>query len=118
MSILRKINLFFNFKFYGSDEFGNKYFIAKNTDPVLKIRKRVVEYNGLAEASKVPPTWHAWLHYLVEDVDGGIEDLYDWQKPHAPNLTGTKDSYLPRWHMNKGEAKKVSQDKIIAWEPK
>ncbi len=118
MSILTKIDLFFNYRFYGSDEFGNRYFIAKKIDPVLKKQKRMVQYNGSSEATKVPPVWHAWLHYLIDEVDEGVLNSYDWQKSYLPNLTGTSLAYIRKWHVERGEDEKGGPGKFGVWTPK
>lgn len=117
MTISTKINLFLNYKQYGKDEFGNKYFIAKKIDPVLKKRKRMVMYNGMPEPTKIPPLWHAWLHYLIDEVEvAGGE--YVWQKKHLPNLTGTDYAYRPPGHISRGGVRdRVSAD-YDEWEPK
>lgn len=110
-----RINLYLNYKKYGKDRFGNKYFIAKKVDPVLKKKKRMVWYNGKAEATKVPPVWHAWLHYMTDEV--ATETEYNWQKDHIPNLTGTKLAYRPPGHIASGGVReKVSSD-YVAWQP-
>ena len=43
----------------GDDEFGNRYFRTKGgkIDPALGFERRWVIYNGVAEASRVPPEW-------------------------------------------------------------
>jgi NADH:ubiquinone oxidoreductase subunit len=55
-----------------------------------------VVYEGYAEASKVPPSWHGWLHHTV-DVPPTLERVktWPWEKPHRPNLTGTPLAYRP-----------------------
>ena len=68
----------------GSDEFGNVYYRTKGgaIDPKLLFQRRWVIYNGYAEASTVPPSWHGWLHHTV-DVPP-TEEHYQprpWQKP-------------------------------------
>jgi NADH:ubiquinone oxidoreductase subunit len=55
-----------------------------------------VIYNGLVEASRVPPSWHGWLHHTVDLPP--VEEIYqprEWEKPHVPNLTGTPAAYRP-----------------------
>ena len=48
----------------GQDEYGNRYYEAKDArDSYDGRRRRWVIYNGYAEASKVPPDWHGWLHH-------------------------------------------------------
>jgi NADH:ubiquinone oxidoreductase subunit len=82
----------------GTDETGNTYYRTKGgkIDPTLGFERRWVVYNGYAEASKVPPSWHGWLHHTV-DVPP-TEESYtprEWQKAHVPNLTGTPAAYRP-----------------------
>src|SRR6266853_1729286 len=52
----------------GEDEFGNRYFRTRGgkIDPNLHFERRWVIYNGVAEASTVPPSWHGWLHHTVD----------------------------------------------------
>jgi NADH:ubiquinone oxidoreductase subunit len=86
-------------EFVGEDEAGNRYFRTKGgkVDPTLGFERRWVIYNGLAEASRVPPDWHGWLHHTV-DVPPTDESYKprEWQKPHRPNLTGTPNAWRPQ----------------------
>jgi len=52
----------------GEDEQGNRYYRTKGRkiDPSLGFERRWVIYNGYAEASRVPPSWHGWLHHTVD----------------------------------------------------
>lgn len=79
----------------GTDAQGNRYFHDKKTIAGLR-RKRWVIYNGEAEASRVPPDWHGWLHYTTDTPppQGGFPRK-PWQKDHLPNLTGTDLAYRP-----------------------
>jgi NADH:ubiquinone oxidoreductase subunit len=82
----------------GKDEQGNQYFRTRGgkIDPSLGFERRWVIYNGYAEATKVPPSWHGWLHHTV-DVPP-TEEAYtprEWEKPHLPNMTGTPLAYRP-----------------------
>lgn len=79
-------------KLVGTDCYGNSYYLSKEVDYLGKARRLVV-YNGLDEPSKVPPLWHAWLHYLSDEIPDGSHKPYSWQKEHLPNLTGTKHAY-------------------------
>ena len=80
----------------GSDEQGNRYFQDKRMIPGMRRRKRWVIYNGEAEASRVPPDWHGWLHYTTDTPPppGGLPRK-PWQKEHLPNLSGTPLAYHP-----------------------
>ena len=82
----------------GQDEQGNRYYRTKGRkiDPTLGFERRWVVYNGYAEASRVPPSWHGWLHHTVDVAP--TEENYaprEWEKPHVPNMTGTPAAYRP-----------------------
>src|SRR5262249_10244133 len=69
-------------------------------DPALGYDRRWVIYKGLAEASLVPPSWHGWLHHIVDTPPTQENAItYRWEKPHEPNLTGTPDAYRPSGSM-------------------
>jgi NADH:ubiquinone oxidoreductase subunit len=78
----------------GKDDFGNEYYVScfKNH---LGRNKRLVIYNGLDLSSKVPPMWHAWLHYMTDEVPLGNKKKFEWERDFEPNLTGTKYAYEP-----------------------
>jgi NADH:ubiquinone oxidoreductase subunit len=82
----------------GEDEQGNRYFRTKGRkiDPSLGFERRWVVYNGYAEATRVPPSWHGWLHHTVDVAP--TEETYtprEWEKAHIPNMTGTPAAYRP-----------------------
>ena len=82
----------------GKDEQGNLYYRTKGgtIDPSLGFQRRWVVYNGYAEATRVPPSWHGWLHHTVDVAPS--EETYkprEWEKPHLPNMTGTPVAYRP-----------------------
>lgn len=82
----------------GKDDFGNRYYQARYGK-----KRRWVIYNGIVEASKVPPEWHGWLHYTVDQTP--IENpvfKWKWVKPALPNLTGTKSAYCPKGDLRVG----------------
>jgi len=92
----------------GEDAYGNKYYedkkaIREDVKPGGKSRKsgepgrrrRWVVYTGVAEASKVPPEWHGWLHYILDEPPGHDYQARAWQKPHMENKTGTPDACRP-----------------------
>lgn len=74
----------------GEDEAGNKFYRSQTGE------KRWVIYNGEAEASKVSPDWHGWLHKTYDEppTDAPLQHK-SWEKPHQPNLTGTGLEYRP-----------------------
>ncbi|GFZ83039.1 NADH dehydrogenase [Rickettsiales bacterium] len=89
---------FFFGKLAGRDEFGNKYYHDK--------KKRWAMYSGIAEASKIPPPWHAWLHYMTDEVPQHTQ-VYAWQKQHVPNLTGTSAAHYPAGHLLRNKERKT-----------
>src|SRR5438477_7937778 len=85
-------------EFVGEDEFGNRYYRTKGgkIDPTLRFERRWVTYQGYAEASTVPPSWHGWLHHTVDvPPTQGSAKAWPWEKPHRPNLTGTPLAWRP-----------------------
>src|SRR3546814_14955400 len=83
----------------GKDAQGNVYYEAK------KGGRRWVIYNGPAEASRVPPEWHGWLHRTTDVLpeDAPIQPK-SWEKPHVPNMTGTALAYAPQGSLKIGRA--------------
>jgi NADH:ubiquinone oxidoreductase subunit len=107
-------------EFVGQDEFGNRYFRTRGgkIDPTLLMQRRWVIYNGVAEPSMVPPSWHGWLHHTVDTPP--TEENYKprpWQKPHRPNLTGTPTAHRPAGStLAQGRRPKATGD-YKAWTP-
>ena len=77
----------------GTDPYGNQYYMQKKTKNNKRIKRWVI-YKGQPEGSKVPPGWHAWLHYMSHEIPENVQQ-YAWQKLHLPNLTGTSLAYKP-----------------------
>lgn len=85
-------------RYIDSDQYGNAYYEERFYFGAPKDRKprRWVIYKGIPEASKVPPEWHAWIHFTTDVIPQNENALvYEWQKAHMPNLTGTKKAYMP-----------------------
>jgi NADH:ubiquinone oxidoreductase subunit len=104
----------------GEDAEGNRYYRTRGgkIDPTLDFERRWVVYNGYAEASRVGPDWHGWLHHTV-DVPPTKENYQprEWQKPHQPNLTGTPLAYRPTGStLASGRRPKATGD-YQAWTP-
>jgi len=109
MDIISKISIKLFCNKIGADEFGNQYFEAKKARNSKK--RRYIIYNGIAEPSKVPASWHGWLHYTSDDLPDNLHH-HLWQKIHLPNLTGTKFAYSPLQY--KLEHKKHN---YLPWQP-
>jgi NADH:ubiquinone oxidoreductase subunit len=102
----------------GSDSFSNRYYEHKSRKGADGRLKRWVLFNGMVEASKVPPEWHAWLHYIVDTAPGESDrPQFDWQKAHLPNLTGTRYAYRPPGHVLKGGKRDHATGDYEPWTP-
>src|SRR5436305_12788124 len=104
----------------GEDEFGNRYYRTRGgkIDPTLGFERRWVIYNGYAEASRVPPSWHGWLHHTVDLAP--TEEAYQphsWEKPHVPNLTGTPMAYRPPGSILPGRPRPKATGDYQPWKP-
>ena len=117
MTITTRLYTYFHGKLVGTDQFGNRYFTEKK--PAKNRRtKRWVLYEGKPEGSKVPPQWHGWLHYTQDKLPTERPAKhYDWEKPHLPNLTGTKNAYVPPGHVLSGGARDPNTSDYDAWKP-
>jgi NADH:ubiquinone oxidoreductase subunit len=74
----------------GEDDQGNVFYQSKDG------KKRWVIYNGEAEASRVAPDWHGWLHHTWDEPPNERPIRHKaWEKPHQENLTGTLAAYAP-----------------------
>lgn len=100
----------------GSDASGNRYFTERGPSGGRTRARRWVIYQGTPDASKVPPEWHAWLHYTVDEPlpDTGRKP---WQKPHRANATGTPASYRPPGHDYQGGQRAHATGDYEAWTP-
>ena len=47
------------------------------------------------ESTRVPPDWHAWIHFLTINKPFASAEKFSWQKKHEENLTGTKKAHKP-----------------------
>ncbi|MGR3838133.1 MAG: NADH:ubiquinone oxidoreductase subunit NDUFA12 [Cognatishimia sp.] len=94
----------------GEDDQGNVYYRTKNDS------KRWVIYNGEAEASRVGPDWHGWLHRTFDEVPSDKPlPKKSWEKPHQENLTGTMMAYAPAGSIRSQEP--ASRSDYEAWSP-
>jgi len=101
----------------GTDEFGNRYYHAKN-DQLHGRQRRWVLYKGNIEASRVPPEWHAWLHHCTEEpLTEAAAKAPNWQKPHQPNMTGTSLAYRPPGHDFRGGRRSAATGDYEPWAP-
>lgn len=74
----------------GEDNQGNTFYETRDA------KRRWVIFNGEAEASRVSPDWHGWLHHTWDEPPTKREiKRKAWEKPHLENLTGTPMAYAP-----------------------
>ncbi len=74
----------------GEDGEGNTFYESRDG------KKRWVVFNGEAEASRVSPDWHGWLHHTWDEPPTKQALRHKaWEKPHQENLTGTALAYAP-----------------------
>lgn len=94
----------------GEDDEGNVYY---QTDGG---KRRWVIYNGNAEATRVSPEWHGWLHHTWDEppTERPVERKA-WEKPHLPNLTGTDAAYAPPGSIRRERPEERSD--YEAWQP-
>ncbi len=101
----------------GQDSFGNTYYEAGPRKGYKRNRRWVI-YKGEADASRVPPEWHGWLHYQNDEAPVGDHSFRrNWQKPYVPNLTGTDQAYRPPGHILEGGKRDKATGDYQAWTP-
>lgn len=125
MSLGTRLYTWWRGELVGTDQYGNQYFREKGQKALVKgggmesRERRWVIYKGIAEASKVPPEWHGWLHHSqrLPPDEASVAERQPWQKEHLPNLTGTVYAYHPSGSvLAQGERARATGD-YEAWTP-
>lgn len=94
----------------GADSQGNVFYQTRDK------RRRWVIYNGEAEASRVDPDWHGWLHGTWDEAPSERPLAHKpWEKPHQENLTGTQLAYAPQGSLR--QARPAERRDYEAWRP-
>jgi NADH:ubiquinone oxidoreductase subunit len=94
----------------GEDAEGNTFYRSRDG------KRRWVIYNGEAEASRVSPDWHGWLHHTWDEPPTEAPMAHKpWEKPHLPNLTGTARAYAPAGSIRRAEPEERRD--YEAWSP-
>ncbi len=70
-------------------------------------------YRGVVEASKVPPLWFNWLHYLRVQPPAGEEA----GASAAPNMTGTPLAHQLAGSLLRGGQRTKATGDYQAWTP-
>lgn len=94
----------------GEDEQGNIFYETRDKS------RRWVIFNGEAEASRISPEWHGWLHRTWDEppTEKPLQKK-TWEKPHQENLTGTAMAYAPTGSIRGREP--VDRSDYEAWTP-
>lgn len=94
----------------GEDDQGNIFYQTKDG------KRRWVIFNGEAEASRVDPDWHGWLHHTWDEPPTERPLVHKvWEKPHQENLTGTPSAYAPAGSLRR--ATPAPRRDYEAWQP-
>ncbi len=112
------LNTWMNGRFVGEDDFGNRYFEQRKIQTGRKVKRRWVLYKDYAEASAVPPEWHAWLHHIVEEPPTTHPPKRQrWEKEHRANPTGTPQAYRPPGSLSGTGERAPATGDYEAWRP-
>ena len=95
----------------GDDEEGNIFYETRDG------KRRWVIFNGEAEASRISPDWHGWLHHTYKEAPTEKPLVHKtWEKPHQENLTGSALAYAPAGSLR--ATKPADRSDYEAWQPK
>lgn len=101
----------------GHDESGNAYY--ESTEKRFDYdghNRRFVIYKGYADASKVSPDWHGWLHHtFAEPPTRDPLPRKIWEKDHRPNLTGTIWAWRPKGALSRGGQRAAASGDYEPW---
>lgn len=94
----------------GEDDEGNVFYETADGS------RRWVVFNGEAEASRISPEWHGWLHRTWDEppTEAALKRKA-WEKPHQENLTGTAKAYAPPGSIRRPEP--AARTDYEAWRP-
>ncbi|APX88860.1 NADH:ubiquinone oxidoreductase subunit NDUFA12 [Brevirhabdus pacifica] len=94
----------------GEDAQGNIFYQTEGG------KRRWVIFNGEAEASRVSPEWHGWLHHTWNEPPTEVPLVHKpWEKEHVENLTGTDMAYAPPGSIRR--AAPAPRMDYEAWQP-
>jgi NADH:ubiquinone oxidoreductase subunit len=94
----------------GEDDQGNRFYQTRDG------KRRWVIFKGEAEASRISPDWHGWLHRTWDEPPTQRPlPRKAWEKPHLPNLTGTGAAYAPAGSLR--QADPAPRRDYDAWTP-
>jgi NADH:ubiquinone oxidoreductase subunit len=124
MTIGTRLYTWWKGELIGTDQFGNRYFREKGNRARVpgggmpSRDRRWVLYKGAAEASRVPPEWHGWLHHTTDAPPPPDQrPAHPWQKEHLPNLSGTSLAYRPPGSLLRGGHRAKATGDYEPWTP-
>jgi NADH:ubiquinone oxidoreductase subunit len=102
----------------GEDEYGNRYYVQTKGVGPLGVPRRWVIYRDLAEASLIPPEWHGWMHYTVDEPPPAEPaPKHPWQLGPKMNLTGTPLAWRPQGSILTPQSRPKATGDYEAWQP-
>ncbi len=105
-------------KFVGGDDQGNRYYVQTKGFQINGKPRRWVIYSQLAEATKISPDWHGWMHYTVDTPPTGENYRpHPWQIAHRMNPTGSAAAYRPPGSVLAAGKPASVQGEYKAWKP-
>jgi NADH:ubiquinone oxidoreductase subunit len=116
MSVLTRLTSALTGRKIGTDRFGNTYHESKADYRAYGRKRRWVLFAGDAEATKVPPEWHGWLHHTL-DAPLAEQKRHPWMLEHQPNATGTAGAWRPLGHDYSGGRRNRTAGDYEAWTP-
>ncbi len=98
----------------GRDGEGNVYYRSGSGAS----ERRWVIYNGIPEATRIPPDWHLWMHKTVAQppTEAPLVPRI-WEKPWSPNATGTIAAHVPAGSLDAGGKRARATGDYRAWSP-
>lgn len=102
----------------GTDELGNRYYQSRDNVSYDGRKRRWVIYEGYADASKVTPDWHGWLHYTFDEPPTEAPlPRRRWELDHRPNMTGTPLAWHPQGSLLEEGVRPAATGDYEAWKP-
>ena len=96
----------------GEDDQGNKFYQTADG------KRRWVIYNGVAEASRISPDWHGWMHHTYDEIPSKAPlPRKAWEKDHKANMTGTGEAYHPPGSVLTPASRPRVAGDYEAWQP-
>ena len=136
MTFSTKLSTWINGQYVGKDRYGNRYYQSRygarhgaGHGANGGKKRRWVLYDGMVEASKVPPEWFGWLHYTEESPlrseptahmdaqSGGQAGKKNSALNYQPNLSGTKWAWRPPGSVLAGGKRAAATGDYEAWKP-